>query len=130
MKLKPLQGVVVSRCYGLARYNGMRYILLQDIGGTSLAEPAGLTLDLEELSRLLQDCHRKFQDNGVHQEDPQLSNFRLIGDRVVALDFEMVAFNRSKDVNALFTKTNIEYLASRYRELQRMEWLQGNLVAA
>lgn len=127
--LRPLQGFTVPRCYGLARFNGMRSLALQNIGGSSLIEPHGLTLGSKELSALLQGCHRELHINGVHQEDPQLSNFRLVNGRIMVLDFERVAFNLSECDRVLFMKTNIEHVATKYHERQVMEFENGNLIA-
>ncbi|KND89065.1 hypothetical protein TOPH_06245 [Tolypocladium ophioglossoides CBS 100239] len=60
------------------------------------------------------DCHRVLHANGVHQEDSQLSNFRLVGTRLMALDFEMVAFDLSTHWKGLFMKTNIVRMVDRY----------------
>lgn len=93
----------------------------------SLAEPAGLTLSLPELSTLLQDCHRELHAYNVHQGDPQLGNFRLINGKLMAIDFEMVGFDLSDYEKALFMKTNILDLVDNYRSRRKSEWLDGNL---
>ncbi|POR37630.1 Lipopolysaccharide core heptose(II) kinase RfaY [Tolypocladium paradoxum] len=126
-QLAALQGVVVPRCYGSVAYKGLRSLLLQDIAGVSLAEPAGLTLSLPELSILLQECHRELHSHDVHQDDPQLGNFLLVGGKLVAIDFEMAGFDLSDDNKALFMKTNVLDLVDKYQSLRKSEWMEGNL---
>ena len=126
-QLAALQGVVVPRCYGSVAYKGLRSLLLQDVAGVSLSEPAGLTLSLPELSTLLQDCHRELHAYNVHQGDPQLGNFRLTNGKLMAIDFEMVGFDLSDDEKALFMKTNVLDLVDNYRSRRKSEWLDGNL---
>lgn len=69
-QLKPLQGVVVPRCYGQLQYNGSRALMLEYLGGVSLVSPEGATLMLQELSDLLQPCYRALHAFGVHHNDP------------------------------------------------------------
>jgi hypothetical protein len=40
-QLKPLQGVVVPRCYGQLRYNGSKPLMLEHLGGVSLLSTEG-----------------------------------------------------------------------------------------
>lgn len=131
-RLTPLQGKTVPICYGQVRHDGAQALLLQDVGGVSLAEPAGATLDLDTLSRLLQECYSALHALGVHHDDPQLGNFRLVdgGSRIIAVDLEMVAFDRSAEENAFFLKTSILQLASRYQEMRAGFRREGLLVAA
>ncbi|PNY28323.1 Lipopolysaccharide core heptose(II) kinase RfaY [Tolypocladium capitatum] len=126
-QLAALQGVVVPRCYGSVAYKGLRSLLLQDLASVSLAEPAGLTLSLPELSILLQECHRELHSHDVHQDDPRLGNFLLVGRKLMAIGFEMVGFDLSDDDKALFMKTNVLDLLDEYRSLRKSEWMEGNL---
>jgi tRNA A-37 threonylcarbamoyl transferase component Bud32 len=129
-RLKPLQGVVVPQCYGHVRYNGRGAIVLEHLGGVSLASPEGATLQLEELSSLLQSCHRAIHAYGVDQEDPQPSNFQLLPEKIMALDFERVAFDKSAEDMAFSMKLNIEDLATRYQQMQAFFRHEGMLEAA
>lgn len=129
-RLKPIQGVVVPRCYGIARFNGDRALVLERLGGVSLASPEGSTLKLEELSELLQSCYRALHAFGVHYDDPHPINFQLVDGKIMALDFERVSFDLSTEDNELFMKLNVEDLASRYRRLQVYFWRGGLLEAA
>ncbi|EAQ83345.1 hypothetical protein CHGG_09749 [Chaetomium globosum CBS 148.51] len=71
-RLKPLQGVVIPQFYGCLRYNGSRAMLVEQLGGASLSSPEGATMELEELSALLQACYRALHAFGVHQDDSNL----------------------------------------------------------
>lgn len=128
-RLKPLQELVIPVCYGEANYDGARALVFQDVGGASLAEPAGATLELGELSRLLQECYRALHALGVHHEDPQLGNFRLVGERLIAVDLERVAFDMSADDNAFFMAPSIYHLASRYQDIRAFLRSEGLLEA-
>ncbi|KAK3371894.1 hypothetical protein B0H63DRAFT_513445 [Podospora didyma] len=99
-RLKDIQGAVVPIYYGQVRYDGRKALILQDVGGVSLAEPVCATLEVEEFSRLLQECYRALHAFAVHQSDAQCGNFHLIGGRLMALDLEMADFDLPADDNA------------------------------
>lgn len=129
-RLSPLQGTVTPVCYGQARYNGRRALILQDVDGKCIHEPEGLTLSLYDLSNMLHQCYSALHACGVHQEDPQLNNFVLADNRLVALDFERVAFDLSEEERACFTESGIHHLANRYAGMQASFRRQGLLEAA
>lgn len=129
-RLKPLQGVVIPRCYGQLNFNGSRALLLEHLGGVSLVSPKGATLTLEKLAELLQPCYRALHTFGVHHEDPHLGNFQLVDGRIMVMDFESVMFYPSEDDKAFFMKTNIEHLADRYLRAQVYYRHEGLLEAA
>jgi tRNA A-37 threonylcarbamoyl transferase component Bud32 len=129
-RLKPLQGVIVPRCYGRLHYNGSRAMILERLGGVSLASPEGATLQLEQLSALLQPCYRALHAFQVHHDDPQPANFQLVDGKIMVLDLERVMFDLSADDMGYFLKTNIEDLAIRYRDMQVYYRHEGLLEAA
>ncbi|KAL2255334.1 hypothetical protein VTK26DRAFT_3587 [Humicola hyalothermophila] len=129
-QLKPLQGIVIPRCYGRLRFNGVRALLLEHLGGVSLVSPEGATLTLQELSDLLQPCYRALHAFGVHHEDPHLGNFQLVDGKMMVLDFERVAFHLSPEARIFFMKTNIWDLADRYLDAQVYYRHEGLLEAA
>jgi hypothetical protein len=129
-RLKPLQRVVIPRCYGRLSYNGTRALLLEHLGGVSLASPEGATLELEELSELLQPCYRALHAFGVHHDDPHPSNFQLVDGKTMVLDLERVMFGLSAKENVFFMGTNIWDIADRYRGLQAYYRYEGLLEAA
>ncbi|KAL2166192.1 hypothetical protein VTG60DRAFT_3152 [Thermothelomyces hinnuleus] len=115
-RLKPLQGTVIPKCYGLARYNGSRAMILERLGGVSLASPQGATLTLEEISALMQPCHRAMHAFGVHHSDPHPANYQLVDGKLMALDLEYVEWDLPDEKNILFMRTNIYDLSTRYFE--------------
>ena len=129
-RLKDIQGLVVPICYGQVSCNGRRALVLQDVGGVSLAEPAGAILDLEELSRLLQESCHALHGFGVHQSDFKCGNFRLVGSRLMVLDLEMVEFDLTDDDSAFFTATGISHLSSAYQRSRAVFRREGWLEAA
>ena len=129
-RLKPLQGVVVPRCYGRIRYNGSRTLILERLGGVSLVSPEAATLRLDQLADLLLPCYQALHAFGVHYDDLQLANFQLVDAKVMVLDFEQVMLDRSADDNAFFTMTGIRHLAKLYREMQVWYRHEGRLEPA
>ena len=54
-------------------------MLVAWLGGISLFSAEGATMELEDLSTLLQASYRALYAFGVHQDESNLSNFRLVG---------------------------------------------------
>lgn len=128
-KLKPLQGVVVPIYYGEVRYNGFRSIILQDVGGASLREPAGMLLEFEELARLLEECYVALFSFGVRLEDTQLGNFILVDGKAMVIDLEMVTFDNPEERLRQAMYIDISWLLGNYRDhrkfLRREGWLEA-----
>lgn len=129
-QLKPLQGIVVPICYGQTQYKGARTLILQDVGGVSLAEPPGAILEFDKLSQLLQECFRALHSLGVNPEDPQLENFILADGRIIAVDLEIVTFDKSADENASFMASEITWMAKLYQRRRAYLRKHGLLEAA
>ncbi|RTE73404.1 hypothetical protein BHE90_012173 [Fusarium euwallaceae] len=115
-RLKPVQGVVVPVYYGQVRCNGSRSIIVQDVGGTSLREPEGMLLELDEFVRLLEECYTALISFGVNLEDSQLGNFILVDGKVMAVDLEMVSFYRTEDEMKQFMYMDMSELARARRQ--------------
>ena len=116
--LKPLQGVLIPKFYGLLRYNGTQAMLLDYLKGIRLSDPEGATMTLEELSDLLQPCYRALHAFGVHQDDANLSNFQLVDGRLMVMDLESVVLDYTADQRAFFMASSIELLAEHYLSMQ------------
>ncbi|KAK4164774.1 lipopolysaccharide core heptose(II) kinase RfaY [Cladorrhinum sp. PSN259] len=130
-QLKPLQGVVIPKCFGRLHYHGERALLLQSIeGGVSLSSPEGATLEMEELSTLLQPCYRAIHALGVHHDDPNLANFLLVNGKIMVLDLESAVFGLSARKKAFFLTTCIGQLADHYLDMQEYHHHDGSLEAA
>lgn len=129
-RLKPLQGVVIPTYYGCLHDNGTRALILEYLGGISMSSPEGTTLQLEELSTLLQPCYRALHAFSVHHNDPNLSNFRLVNGKIMVLDLESAVFDLPAKDQAFFMKTSIEHLAEMYLDMQAYYRHDGSLEAA
>lgn len=129
-RLKPLQGSVVPVLYGQVWHRGTRALLMQDVGGVSLGEPEGALLDLDELSRLLQECYRATHAFGVHPSDIQLRNFHLVRGKLMVLDLELVEWDMSPELNTHHLVCQIYELAERYQERRAYFRRHGLLEAA
>lgn len=71
-------------------YRGIKAILLSDIGGARVGEPAGALLDKEEFRRLIKETLSDLAQVGALPDDTILENFHIVGDTIMAVDFEMV----------------------------------------
>ena len=129
-RLRPLQGIVVPRCFGVAWYKDTRALVLADVGGHSLATPEAGTLTLEQLSAMLQECYRALHAFGVHQDDSLPGNFVLVGRKLMAVDFEKAVFDQSADDNAYYMADCIMDVADKYNRLRRTWRFDGFLEAA
>jgi hypothetical protein len=129
-RLKPLQGTIIPKFYGLLRYNGTRAMLLEYLGGISLSSPEGATMTLEELSSLLQPCYRALHAFDVHQDDANLSNFQLVDGKIKVLDLESAVFHYSADQRATFLASSVRHLAKHYLSMQAYYRHRGSLEAA
>ena len=118
---------MVPTLYGTAVCQGRRALLLEDVGGVSLAEPAGLTLELGELSQLLQDCWFALSRCGVLQCDPLLGNFILVDGKLKAVDFDIADFDPHTEKGILM---DIMFMARNYEDQRRFMWAEGFLEAA
>ena len=88
-----VQGQVVPRCYGQVSLprtamTGPRALLLSDVGGASLHSKATRTVGMERLEGMLWVAFRAVAALGVAHDDYNLSNYRLVGDKVMLIDFD------------------------------------------
>ncbi|KAI1169735.1 hypothetical protein F4777DRAFT_572008 [Nemania sp. FL0916] len=127
-RLKAVQGISVPILYGQIRHNSTRWLLLEDLGGVSLASPEGALLELEKLSELLEECLRTLHSFDVHQLDPNPGNYQLVDGKLKALDFGDVDFGLSADHKEFFLTTRISSILRYYRDMQRFYEYQGKLV--
>ncbi|KAJ4307646.1 hypothetical protein N0V84_012590 [Fusarium piperis] len=129
-QLKPVQGIVVPVYYGEVRCNGFRSIIIQDVGGASLREPAGILLEFEELARMLEECYLVLIRFGVRLEDTQLGNFILVDGKVMVIDLEMVTFDTPEERMRQAMFIGISGLLDMYRDHRKFLRSEGWLEAA
>lgn len=87
---KSLQGIRILRYFGELKYKGTKAILLSNIGGACVGEPVGALLDKEEFRRLIKDTLSDLAQFGALPDDTRLENFHIVGDKMMAVDFEMI----------------------------------------
>ncbi|KAH6622676.1 hypothetical protein F5144DRAFT_605223 [Chaetomium tenue] len=125
-KLKPLQGVFVPQFFGELRYENTRAILLSDIGGACLATPAGSLLEPPELRRRLNETLTALAEFRILQDDVKLDNFHVVGEKVVAVDFERLQNqDMHEDDIARDVKGTIDWLLRLYDGNQYCFWDDG-----
>ncbi len=126
-RLRPLQGVVIPRYFGEVRYRNRRTMVLEDIGGESLATPAGMLVKLDEFRRLLFQALNAFAPFRLLHSDTKLDNFHLTGGRIMVVDLERVGKGSfaNKCRASIFLQGKVDYLSSWYRELQHYYWKRG-----
>ena len=92
-RLSPLQGTVVSVCYGEAvcpatETTTSRALVLSDVGGIGLYEDAAGGMETEHVEVMLVESLQALANLGVAHDDSKLDNYRLIGDKIIAIDFD------------------------------------------
>ncbi|KAI0439026.1 hypothetical protein F4803DRAFT_554449 [Xylaria telfairii] len=127
-QLKAVQGILVPKLYGQVKHNKTKWLLLEDVGGVSLASPEGALLELEKLSELLKKCFRTLHSFDVHQLDPNPGNYQLVDGKLKALDFGDVDFDLSEDGKEFFLASRISSILGYYRDMQRVYEHDGELV--
>jgi hypothetical protein len=100
-------------------FQGIRAIVLSDVGGASIADPEGATLKAAEIQPLFHQAISAVASLGIFQEDPKLDNFMLVdrgGQKAVMLvDFERVDTELPKEDRAEYVGYDVAHLMRRYR---------------
>lgn len=129
-RLTPVQGLLIPRCFGEARYNGARALVIEDVGGHSLESPEGALLTIEELAPMLQECYRGLRAFGVGHGDPLPGNFHIVQGRIIALDLEMAEFDPPTEKLELRIGTDTENVLEAYSRNRKVLRSEGLLEAA
>lgn len=133
VRLRPLQGTVIPQLLGEVSYRGNRALLLSDIGGASADSPEGCLMDVAEFGHAVRECMAALAKFGVTQDDLKLDNYHVVGDKVMAVDFEMVLdLNRLKDRLTEETykaraDNNAKGITKEYEERQYSLWEHGEI---
>ncbi|KAK3901994.1 hypothetical protein C8A05DRAFT_15902, partial [Staphylotrichum tortipilum] len=90
-KLAPLQGHVIPVFYDEGICDGVRELLLSDLGDTSLHAERASCLSKLDLKRLIRPAVWAMLELGVEPADQNPRNYHLVGDGVFVLDFEDTA---------------------------------------
>jgi hypothetical protein len=125
VKLRPLQGVVIPRCFGDLIYKGKRALLLSDIGGACLATAEGGLLEMADFRRMLRQTLDALALFGILQDDSKLDNYHVIGDRIMAVDLERVNEGLTDKMLSFHIESEVDELAERYEATQYCLWNDG-----
>lgn len=121
-RLESLQGVYVPRYIGIVRNGDRPAHILSDIGGNSLATPAGAVLEPEDFDRLISETLNALGSCLVLHGDLKMDNYHLVGNKIMAVDLESSGMN-FKEVPVSKVKTVVDYLGGRYRDhVAGLEW--------
>jgi len=87
-----LQGTRIPVCYGQAKVypSERRALVLSDVGGLPLYHKDLALVPHVDLRRMMTEALRDLAAYGFQYADLRLSNFHLVGDRIVVLDLEQV----------------------------------------
>jgi hypothetical protein len=89
-RLKPIQGVVVPRYYGVATVEeGKRALVLSDIGGRQLAKVSYADISFDELKGMVKSAVAAIFRLGIFPADANLVNCHVVGQRVMIVDHEL-----------------------------------------
>lgn len=128
-KLRSLQGVATPRLFGELRYENTRAILLSGIGGACLATPEGALLEMSDFRRLVYQAMDAFAPFGMLQDDNKLDNYHFIGDKVMIVDLERMNEGLTdREVLASLIRSEVEFLAKGYENIQYLFWSRGLVV--
>ncbi|OAA41680.1 sulfate permease II [Metarhizium rileyi] len=94
--MKDLQGIRIPKYYGELKYNGTRAILLSDIGGACIGDPAGAILGREEFRRMMNEALTDLARFGVLPDDIRLENFHLVDEPVSVRLFGVVLLHERR----------------------------------
>lgn len=130
-RLRPLQGTVIPQLFGEVSYRGNRALLLSDIGGASADSPEGCLMDVAKFGRAIFECMAAVERFGVTQDDVKLDNYQVVGDKVMAVDFELVSdLDRAtecltEEQKKGWTERNAEDITEEYERRQHSLWECG-----
>lgn len=125
--LKDLQGVLIPKYYGELSHNGTRACLLSDIGGACMATPAGAVLTMADFKDMMTGTLTALVEFGMLPDDTKLDNFHLVGDKVMAVDLEMVCKVTSRESVATEVASVRDCLVKQYAANQRCFWEDGKI---
>lgn len=88
-RLAPLQGSVVPVLYGTVAFEGVRALLLSDLGGRQIASVGYDVVSRDTLRNMLIASLRPIYDLGICPYDANLLNFHLVdGNKIMIVDHE------------------------------------------
>lgn len=76
---------------------GTRALVLSDVGGIGLYEDAAGGRQTEDIEGMLLHSLRTLTKLGVTHDDSKLDNYRIVGDRIMVLDFDSSYILKDED---------------------------------
>ena len=124
-KLQCLQGHIIPTLFGKVEYEGTRALVLSDLRGASMAEPAGAILrsgtmlSEAEFRRLSAEALGALAACGILYDDLKLDNFLRLeshkGDSIMMIvDLEQVYEVECKEERSRLVEGDADLLAERY----------------
>ncbi|RSL50051.1 hypothetical protein CEP51_015396 [Fusarium floridanum] len=107
-RLKNLQGRMIPRLYGEARFEGTRALVLAEVLGIMPWEQELPPPKLEEFKALVEVVFRELNVLGLGYEDISMGNFIIAEDRVVLVDLESVYEAEPEDREYMFNSDRVQ----------------------
>ncbi|PHH76336.1 hypothetical protein CDD80_1605 [Ophiocordyceps camponoti-rufipedis] len=124
--VKPLQGIVVPHCYGELEFEGVRALLLSDVGGHNAATPEGSLSSVADFRRMLHTAFVALARFYVRHDDLKPDNFQVVGDKIMALDLEQVDLQHlSEEAMTRNLKSAADFVTDSYMDNQYFFWKRG-----
>ncbi|POR36346.1 hypothetical protein TPAR_03457 [Tolypocladium paradoxum] len=112
-RLQVLQGHLIPRCYGEARCDNTRALVLSEIDGVEPFNQKSPYLQPDEFQRQLETAFGELGAFGLVYGDLKLDNFLIVEDRIVILDLESVSEEKLDEIEYI-TWTHVAHLKRMY----------------
>jgi hypothetical protein len=96
-KMEALQGIYIPTLLGITSVNGIRALILSDIGGVSMIDERMPYLEESFLRANLRKPLEEIRRSGVYHEDLSLHNIHYIAGKFMVVDFEHGRINQSTE---------------------------------
>lgn len=136
-RLAPLQGTWIPVLLGHARHDGVRALVLTNVGGHNMSTPGGALLDDAngrvlspgELEAMLSKNTQALEAAGAVQGDMKLDNYMRVdgpgGQRsIVAIDLEQLEWPDNDEDLHFWAEATVRMLVKRYRS--HLETMRGD----
>ncbi|KAJ6779883.1 hypothetical protein PWT90_09379 [Aphanocladium album] len=123
-RLTTLQGKQIPVCYGEARCDGIRALVLGEVDGVSLLHSSALMGTTEEQMKKM--IFGPMTDHAIAYDDWKLDNFHLVDGEIVFLDLEH-AYDLDEDERQYTIKTGLEAFLDRWRRARKQYEKYGEI---
>ncbi len=125
--LRPVQGLFVPICYGQVQYSitdewasqaqKRRGIILSDLGGWDLSDRDHPLIAPDHLDRMLKEALSVTASLGVKHEDLDTRNVRVVGNRLMLLDWELSSYIGDSETYIQGESESLVYSYQYFRKL-------------